>query len=162
MSGSSRHDRYREDPPPCEAAHRTPRTAPSGRTTGRCGHGLVGGDRGQVSVEFLGLLPLIALVLILLWQFVLVGYTYSLAANSADQGARAATATQGGGAGSCRTAALQDLPASWRSGASTDCHTASGLWKATIRIKVPVLFPGAGGFPWTVTGTAGAAEEDAG
>ncbi|WP_246103305.1 TadE family protein [Streptomyces piniterrae] len=123
---------------------------------------LGGSDRGQVSVEFLGMLPLIALVLILVWQFVLVGYTYSLAGNSADRGARAATATQGGGPGACRSAAEDDLPDSWRGGASTACHTEAGLWKATVRLKVPVLFPGAGDFPWTVTGTAGAAEEDSG
>ncbi|MFG2893623.1 TadE family protein [Streptomyces sp. NPDC048248] len=120
---------------------------------------LGGSDRGQVSVEFLGLLPLIAVVLALLWQFVLVGYTYSLAANSADRGARAATATETGGAGACRTAAEDDLPSSWRSGAATSCHIESGLWKATVRIKVPVLFPGAADFPWTVTGTAGAVKE---
>ncbi|MGW1374880.1 TadE/TadG family type IV pilus assembly protein [Streptomyces sp. NPDC002446] len=123
---------------------------------------LGGNDRGQVSVEFLGLLPLILLVLVLLWQFVLVGYTYSLAAHSADRGARAATATQGGGAGACRTAAEDQLPSAWRSGATTSCGTGGGLWKATVRLKVPVLFPGAGDFPWTVTGTAGVAKEDRG
>ncbi|MFI7097795.1 TadE/TadG family type IV pilus assembly protein [Streptomyces sp. NPDC050161] len=121
---------------------------------------LGGSDRGQVSVEFLGMLPLILLVLVLLWQFVLVGYTFTLAANSADKGARAATATLDGGPGACRTAAERDLPASWREGASTSCGTEAGLWKATVRIKVPVLFPGAGDFPWTVTGTAGAAKEN--
>ncbi|AWN29249.1 TadE/TadG family type IV pilus assembly protein [Streptomyces sp. NEAU-S7GS2] len=123
---------------------------------------LGGDDRGQVAVEFMGLLPLILLVLALLWQLVLVGYTYSLAAHSADRGARAATATEGGGAGACRTAVEDELPGSWRAGASTSCGTESGLWKATVRIKVPVLFPGAGSYPWTVTGSAGAAKEDTG
>ncbi|MEU9121340.1 TadE/TadG family type IV pilus assembly protein [Streptomyces sp. NPDC048506] len=123
---------------------------------------LGGDDRGQVSVEFLGLLPLILLVLVLLWQCVLVGYTYSLAAHSADRGARAATATEGGGAGACRTAAEDQLPSAWRGGAATSCGTEAGLWKATVRIKVPVLFPGAGSFPWTVTGSAGAAKEERG
>ncbi|KIZ14350.1 TadE family protein [Streptomyces natalensis] len=120
---------------------------------------LGGSDRGQVSVEFLGLLPLIALVLILLWQFVLTGYTYALAANSADRGARAATALDTGGPGACHAAALRDLPGAWRRGTTTDCHTEAGLWKATVRIKVPVLFPGAASFPWTVSGSAGAAKE---
>ncbi|GGU77865.1 septum formation initiator [Streptomyces albospinus] len=118
-----------------------------------------GSDRGQVSVEFLGVLPLILLVLVLLWQFALVGYTYSLAADSADRGARAATAIEGGGTGACRAAAERELPRAWHDGAETDCRTEAGLWKATVRIKVPALFPGAGQFPWTVTGTAGAAKE---
>ncbi|GAU65177.1 septum site-determining protein [Streptomyces sp. NBRC 110611] len=120
---------------------------------------LGGSDRGQVSVEFLGLLPLILLVLVLLWQCALVGYTYALAAHSADRGARAATATEGGGAGACRTAAEDQLPSAWRDSASASCGTAAGLWQARVRIKVPVLFPGVGDFPWTVTGSAGAAKE---
>src|SRR5690242_7475533 len=78
-------------------------------------------DRGQVSVEFLGLLPLILVVLALLWQFVLVGYTYALAAHAADRGARAAGATEGGGAGACRAAAEHQLPHAWQGGSSTSC-----------------------------------------
>ncbi|MGP8299410.1 TadE/TadG family type IV pilus assembly protein [Streptomyces inhibens] len=123
---------------------------------------LGGNDRGQVSVEFMGLLPLILLVLVLLWQLVLVGYTYSLAAHAADRGARAATATEGGGAGVCHTAAQDELPSAWQGGAAITCGTEAGLWKTTVRIKVPVLFPGAGTFPWKVTGSAGAAKEDTG
>ncbi|MFH8365889.1 CpaE family protein [Streptomyces sp. NPDC018031] len=116
------------------------------------------GDRGQVTVEFLGVLPLILAVLVVLWQCVLIGYTYSLAGNAADQGARAAAAT-GGGAAACREAAREDLPSAWREHADTDCREQGGLWKATVRVKVPAVFPGAVDFPWTVTGTAGAAKE---
>ncbi|AOP50045.1 TadE/TadG family type IV pilus assembly protein [Streptomyces lydicus] len=120
---------------------------------------LGGNDRGQVSVEFMGLLPLILLVLVLLWQCVLVGYTYSLAAHAADRGARAATALEGGGAGACQTAAEGQVPSAWRADAEATCVPGAGLWKATVRISVPVLFPGADVFHWRVTGTAGAAKE---
>ncbi|KOG37521.1 hypothetical protein ADK38_47275, partial [Streptomyces varsoviensis] len=54
-------------------------------TTGRFRKRL-GGDRGQVAVEFVGVLPLILVVLVVVWQCVLVGYTYSLAGNAADKG----------------------------------------------------------------------------
>ncbi|SOE11488.1 TadE-like protein [Streptomyces sp. 2323.1] len=121
---------------------------------------LGGDDRGQVSVEFLGMLPLILLILALLWELVLVGYAYALAAHSADRGARAGTATEGGGAGACRAAAEHELPSSWRGGATISCGPAAGVWKATVHIEVPVLFPGAGSFPWTAEGSAGAAKED--
>lgn len=121
---------------------------------------LGGDDRGQVSVEFLGMLPLILLVLALLWELVLVGYAYTLAAHSADRGARAGTATEGGGAGACIAAAEHELPSSWRGGASISCIPAAGVWKATVHIDVPVLFPGAGSFPWRARGSAGAAQED--
>ncbi|MFF8784005.1 TadE/TadG family type IV pilus assembly protein [Streptomyces sp. NPDC015125] len=121
---------------------------------------LGGNDRGQVAVEFMGLLPLILLILALLWQLVLVGYAFSLAAHSADRGARAGTATEGGGSGACQAAAEDELPSSWRGGASISCRPEAGVWKAMVRIEVPVLFPGAGSFPWPVKGSAGAAKED--
>jgi len=121
---------------------------------------LGGNDRGQVAVEFMGMLPLILVVLALLWQLVLVGYAYALAAHSADRGARAGTATEGGGAGACRAAAEAELPGSWRGGATIACSPAGGVWKAKVRIEVPVLFPGAGSFSLPAQGSAGAAQED--
>ncbi|KUJ66085.1 septum formation initiator [Streptomyces albus subsp. albus] len=117
------------------------------------------GDRGQVTVEFLGVIPLILVVLIVIWQCVLAGYTYSLAGNAADQGARAGAAAETGGAAACARAAREDLPSAWRESASTECREEGGLFKATVRVKVPVLFPGAADFPWTVSGTAGAVKE---
>ncbi|MFI1950653.1 AAA family ATPase [Streptomyces xinghaiensis] len=129
----------------------------SGPKGGRGIWGGRGGDSGQVAVEFLGMVPLLAVVLILCWQCALLGYTYSLAGHAADQGARTATAAQS--AGACETAAVEDLPGAWRSGASVSCVREGGLWKADVGLKVPVLFPGAVAFPVTVNGSAGAAEE---
>ncbi|MET9293742.1 TadE/TadG family type IV pilus assembly protein [Streptomyces sp. NPDC003077] len=131
-----------------------------GRREGRDGGRCPVRDRGQVTVEFLGLLPLILVVLALLWQFVLVGYTYALAGHAADRGARAGAAAETGGPGSCQAAARDDLPAAWRD-ASIDCGPGeAGLWKATVDVRVPVLFPGAVSFPFSVTGTAGAVREE--
>ncbi|WP_333741768.1 TadE family protein, partial [Streptomyces sp. IBSBF 2806] len=48
-------------------------------------------DRGQVTVEFLGMTPLIIVTLVVVWQFVLLGYTYTLAGNAADEAVRAGT-----------------------------------------------------------------------
>ncbi|MFH9421389.1 TadE/TadG family type IV pilus assembly protein [Streptomyces sp. NPDC017529] len=126
---------------------------------GRAGRPGPADDRGQVSVELLGLAPLILATLVLVWQFVLVGYTYTLAAHSADKGARAGTAAETDGPGACMAAAKEDLPGAWQGGAEISCGAEGGLWKARVGLRVPVLFPGAGDFPWTVKGTAGAAEE---
>ncbi|MGK5734032.1 AAA family ATPase [Streptomyces sp. URMC 124] len=113
-----------------------------------------GGDRGQVAVEFLGLLPLIFVVLAVVWQCVLVGYTYSLAGDAADKGARA-----GAAGGNCAAAARADLPGAWRGG--PECGgRGTGIVHAEVALKVPVLFPGLVNWPWTVTGSAGAAEEE--
>ncbi|MGR8008582.1 AAA family ATPase [Streptomyces hypolithicus] len=121
----------------------------------------MGDDRGAVTVELAGMAPLIIFVMIAMWQAVLFGYTFTLAGNAADEGARAATAaaTTGGGQAECETAAREHLPSSWGGGAEITCAPEGNLWQAKVGLSTPILFPGAGNFPWTVDGTAGAARE---
>ncbi|MGA5035840.1 TadE family protein [Streptomyces capoamus] len=118
------------------------------------------GDRGQVSIEFLGMTPLIILTLVLMWQAVLVGYTFTLAGNAADEAVRAGTAAPRGGArqDACAEAGLKHLSAGWKGDASVQCNP-SGYVTADVHLKVPVLFPGVISFPVTVHGHAGAVEE---
>ncbi|WP_251094726.1 TadE family protein [Streptomyces sp. Caat 7-52] len=118
------------------------------------------GDRGQVTVEFLGMTPLIILTLVLMWQAVLVGYAYTLAGNAADEGVRAGTAAPRGGArqAACAQAGLKHLSGAWRGDATVHCSP-SGYVTADVAVKVPVLFPGFIDFPVTVHGHAGAVEE---
>jgi pilus assembly protein CpaE len=55
------------------------------------GRGLLarlGGERGQASAEAMGLLPVLLLFVLALWQLGLVGYTYVLAGHAAQEGAR--------------------------------------------------------------------------
>ncbi|MFI1162512.1 TadE/TadG family type IV pilus assembly protein [Streptomyces sp. NPDC020801] len=116
-------------------------------------------DSGQVAIEFLGMAPTIIITLVLLWQCVLLGYTYTLAGNAADEAVRAGTAA-GDQQGACVQAGLKDLPSAWQGGAEIRCHGgAPGYIKASVRLEVPVLFPGLIGFPIPVTGHAGAVEE---
>ncbi|MGW2234483.1 TadE/TadG family type IV pilus assembly protein [Streptomyces sp. NPDC001759] len=118
------------------------------------------GDRGQVTIEFLGMTPLIILTLVLVWQFVLVGYAYSLAGNAADEGVRAGTAApRGERFGVCEQAALKHLSGAWRGAAKVEQCGGTGFVTADVAIKVPVLFPGSISFPLTVHGHAGAVEE---
>lgn len=115
-------------------------------------------DRGQVTIEFLGMTPLIIITLVLLWQCVLVGYTFSLAGNAADEAVRAGTASEGQAA--CEEAGLRHLPSAWEGGASVECGASGGYVTADVHLEVPVLFPGAIGFPFTVDGHAGAVQEE--
>ncbi|MFF2995855.1 CpaE family protein [Streptomyces sp. NPDC057950] len=123
-----------------------------------------GGDRGAVTLEFAGMFPILLVVMTILWQCVLYGYSYSLAGNAADEAARAATAAyavDGDVGGACRTAGSRHLPGSW-SGADIGCAPAGSVMRATVDVDVPLFFPGfdAG---WHVRGAAGAAlEGDAG
>ncbi|WP_414168098.1 AAA family ATPase [Streptoverticillium reticulum] len=113
-----------------------------------------GGDRGQLAVEFAGLLPLILVALAVVWQCVLVGYAYSLAGHAADRGARAGAVGR-----DCVAEARADLPGGWTAtpqcGASPD-----GEVVADVALKVPVLVPGLVDWPWQVRSTAGAVRED--
>ncbi|WP_369206811.1 CpaE family protein [Streptomyces sp. PU-14G] len=119
------------------------------------------GERGSLSVEFAGMAPVVLLTLALLWQCVLIGYTFTLAGNSADEAARAATAAAAydDPQAACESAARAHLPAKWREGASVSCSRGGTVWKANVDLRTPILFPGAAGLPFTVGGEAGAAEE---
>ncbi|MFE9763186.1 CpaE family protein [Streptomyces sp. NPDC005808] len=119
-----------------------------------------GGDRGAVTLEFAGMFPLLLVVMTILWQCVLYGYSYSLAGNAADEAARAATAAyavNGDVGGACQAAGSEHLPGAW-SGAEIGCTPAGSLMTASVSVEVPLFFPGfdAG---WTVNGEAGAALE---
>ncbi|XIE79996.1 TadE/TadG family type IV pilus assembly protein [Streptomyces sp. SBR177] len=107
-----------------------------------------------MAVEFVGMLPLILLTLVLLWQCVLIGYTYTLAGNAADEAARAAAVD-----GDCEGAARRHLEGAWAAQAAPDCWRADGLAHARVGLRVPVLFPGAISFPWNVNGEAAAVWE---
>ncbi|MFF2652086.1 pilus assembly protein [Streptomyces sp. NPDC058045] len=105
--------------------------------------------------------PLIILTLVLLWQFVLVGYTYTLAGNAADKAVNAATAAHHWDRQSaCRQAGSKDLPGSWAGSADINCHTSGNYVTADVHLKVPVLFPGSIAFPFHMNGHAGAVEEE--
>jgi hypothetical protein len=132
--------------------------ARTGNTRTGCGQ-----DRGQVSIEFLGMVPVILLTLVLLWQFVLVGYTYTLAGNAADEAARTAAVTQlEYRQAECEKAARARLDGAWMTGDVADCdtHAEEGMVTAKVTLQVPVLFPGSIDFPFPVVADAGAVLEE--
>ncbi|MFG2565901.1 TadE/TadG family type IV pilus assembly protein [Streptomyces sp. NPDC048567] len=115
-------------------------------------------DRGQTAIEFVGTLPLILLTLALLWQAGLVCYTYILAGNAADKAVRAAAVAKGDPDAACERAGREDVPGAWST--TVECGGGSGeLVTATVRIDVPLLFPGAFSVPMHATGEAKARNE---
>ncbi|MFZ3559536.1 AAA family ATPase [Streptomyces sp. BH055] len=133
----------------------TPAPPTSGRRARRRG------DKGAVTLEFAAMFPLVLVVMGLMWQCVLWGYTYSLAGNAADEAARAATSAYASGAdgqGACDAAGRKNLPGAWQ-GADISCPDSSGVvTQATVTVDVPLFFPGVNP-GWKVTGEAGAATE---
>ncbi|RKN46980.1 TadE/TadG family type IV pilus assembly protein [Streptomyces hoynatensis] len=115
------------------------------------------GERGSVVVEFAGLFPLILVMMAVIWQCILIGYTFSLAGNAADEGARAAAGAEGDAAAACAAAAREHIPGSWD--VDVSCPLVGHVRRANVDVHVPVLFPGAFNLPVTISGSAGAAEE---
>jgi len=104
--------------------------------------------------------PLLLVVMTILWQCVLYGYSYSLAGNAADEAARAATAAyavHGDVPGACAAAGSKHLPGSWKD-AGIECGAAGQVMTATVEVDVPLFFPGFDSH-FHVKGRAGAALE---
>jgi len=117
------------------------------------------GDRGQTAIEFVGVTPLIILLLVALWQCALFGYTFILAGNAADVAARAGNGSQSRPTAACQEAARKDLPGAWQGDARIQCGEEWGLYRATVTLEVPVLVPGVLNFPMDVEGDAASAKE---
>ncbi|NUS10003.1 MAG: P-loop NTPase [Streptomyces sp.] len=117
-----------------------------------------GGDRGQVTLETLGMTPIILVTLILVWQAVLAGYTFTLAGNAADEAARAA-AVAADPQSAAVSAAKHDLPGAWADSAEVVPRVSDRTVSVTVTLKVPVLFPGAIDFPVTIDGHASTPRE---
>ncbi|MFD3541727.1 TadE/TadG family type IV pilus assembly protein [Streptomyces sp. NPDC058662] len=111
-----------------------PASAPADGSAGRPGRG---GDRGQVAIEFVGMLPLILLLVAAVWEGVLIGYAFSLAGNAADEAARAGAVH---GAAECDAAAKEHIGSAWS--VRVSCGPAGNLYKAEVSLRVPVLVPG--------------------
>ena len=104
---------------------------------------------GQATVEFVALLPLIALVGFVLWQTVVAGQAAWLAGSSARAAARASAI-----GGDPRAAAARILPASLRHGLRVEAPSGGTV---RVRIRVPSVI--GGGRVATVSSTAHFAEQ---
>ncbi|MGW1880847.1 TadE/TadG family type IV pilus assembly protein [Streptomyces sp. NPDC001970] len=119
-------------------------------------------DRGQTAVEFVGMLPIILGTCVMLWQAVLYGYTYTLAANAADRAAHEVAVMQGDQSwtAECNEGARLGLADNdFRFAADCDLDEAHQSVRASVEVPVPVLLPGFIDFPFSVTGEASSPQE---
>jgi pilus assembly protein CpaE len=93
-------------------------------------------DTGQATIELVGLFPLLLLILLFIWQAALMGVGAHYAANSAQEGARAA-AVGGDVTAAARAAVPESFAATMR--VSTD----PGTGTVTVTIRPPLFLPGA-------------------
>lgn len=113
------------------------------------------GDQGQVVFEFVGMLPYILLTVVAVWECVLIGYAYSLAGNAADEAARAGAVH---GFGACQEAAQEHISGAWTMPPAS-CEKSGNLYKAEVRLNLPVLFPGFN-IDFPIIGTGGSPNEE--
>jgi pilus assembly protein CpaE len=105
------------------------------------------GESGQATIETVGILPMLLLLLIVLWQIVLVGMTFVFSGHAARAGARAFAVGQ-----DARQAALNAIPGEWGGDtthvtpqlpqSTSDPQDIEG--SVTVSMCVPVLIPGTG------------------
>ncbi|MFC6983827.1 TadE family protein [Streptomyces cirratus] len=109
-----------------------------------------------MAVEFVGMVPLILLLVAAVWECVLIGYAFSLAGNAADEAARVGAVH---GEAACGAAARRHIGDAWA--VQVSCGSAGDIYKATVSLHVPVLFPGLDiGVP--ITGEGGSSQEKEG
>jgi hypothetical protein len=92
-------------------------------------------QRGQASVELLGVLPAVLLAALAAWQLVLAGHTLWLAGNAARVAARAEAVGR-----DPATAARTALPAHLRRGLVVAGRSGG---RVDVRVKVPLVVRGA-------------------
>lgn len=109
------------------------------------------GESGQATIEFAGLLPVLILVLVVLWQMVLVGMTFVFAGDAARAGARALAVGE-----PVSKAATADLPGAWQGGAQVKPAPTS----VRVALNMPLLLPGVFDVPVQVSSSAGTVIED--
>jgi pilus assembly protein CpaE len=111
----------------------------------------LGGERGQTTVEFIGMLPILLVTVLLLWQIAITGYTYVAAGHAAREGARELATDPTDPAKEkgmsqkerdkqpYRVAARNDLQHAWRKSSEVELR---GKVTVSVRLQVPVLIPG--------------------
>jgi hypothetical protein len=93
----------------------------------------VSDERGQASVEFVGVLFWLVLTAFVVWQLLLVTWAFNQASNAA----RTASRVDGRG-GDAVKAGRNALSPGLRDHASVDMHGE----KATVRVRIPIVVPG--------------------
>ncbi len=105
------------------------------------------GESGQATVETIGIMPVLLVVVLVLWQIVLVGLTFVFSGHAARAGARAFAVGD-----PVQPAALKAVPGGWLGGVSVQQQApAAGAGdpqdvEGSVKVSmcVPVLVPGFG------------------
>lgn len=107
------------------------------------------GERGQASVEFIGMLPVIALLAAFLFESLFVGMAMMTASHGANEGARSAAV--GKSPDEVEKDVKSHMTDIWAEKAEVDYEP--GGSRVTVRLPIPMLVP-ALGTPWHMESSA--------
>lgn len=113
-------------------------------------------ESGQATVEFLGMLPYILIMVIVLWESLLLGAAMMNASHAANEGARSAAV--GNSAEEVRKDAKDRMADSWAKRASIRYQ--KGDDRVTVEVTTPILMARIE-TPWSMTTSAKVVHEDA-
>ncbi len=111
-------------------------------------------EKGQATLEFTALLPLILLLCVVLWQVGLWGVSAAYAGHAADEAARAASIGQS--PDSVQRAALDAVPEWFRQGITVTSNSSD----VRVRARLPILVPSVSTEDLSFTSTVGYVKED--
>lgn len=128
----------------------------AGPTPGQVEARVAAGELGAIAVDFVATIGTVGIVLLLVWQFVLAGYTLILAQHAAREGAAAVAVRTPEEAVRARVAA--DLPGAWGDALDPSRDIRVEAEGVSVRLRVPLISPGLGS-PWHITTSAGTVVE---
>ena len=105
-----------------------------------------GRDAGQASLELLGMVPVMLMVMGVVFQLLTIGYSITQAENAARAGARAEAR------GDSASAAVTSATHTWLSPQTSGGGGADAT--VTVQVDVPLMFPGVPLNVTTITRTA--------
>ncbi|HUG85194.1 MAG TPA: AAA family ATPase [Euzebya sp.] len=103
-------------------------------------------DTGSAMVEAMGLLPFALVMLLLFWQLIIIGWTYTMGQHAVREGARELAVAGMAGNGRVEQVVRDELPPSMRGGITVRTTVTT----VAADIRVPLLAP-RWMTPWTLT-----------
>ncbi|HYO19329.1 MAG TPA: AAA family ATPase [Dermatophilaceae bacterium] len=112
-----------------------------GGKSARRGRGrLVGADRGSIALENVGMLPVVLLICLIVWQLCLTGMTFVWSGLASDAAARKYSMTTN--EGEVRAAAAKSLPAGVDSGMTVSYPRSPLADAVEVSLLIPMIVPG--------------------
>lgn len=114
-------------------------------------------ESGQATVEFIGILPFILIIVVVLWESLMLGMAMMTASHGANEGARAAAV--GESPDQVRKAVRDHMTSTWADRATI--RYTPGADQVVVTLKIPALMPRIE-TPWSMSASAEVVHETGG